>query len=145
MLLSVLMWHPCKFEGLTPFKGRRATIKAHPATPHHSRPYRKNEELIRICLIIGYLGFSIIVVWVAALMCSLYMISTAIGSDVRDQSTRSSLLRGTYFSKTILRASVSSSVLVTRRAVPENMVLLYQYERYKLQPCGVTRDTTSRL
>jgi hypothetical protein len=51
-------------------------------------------------------------------------ISTAIGNDVRDQSTRSSLVRGTYFSNTILRASVSSSVLVIRRAVPENMLLL---------------------
>src|SRR5207253_8629322 len=72
-------------------------------------------------------------------------ISTAIGSDVCDQSTRSSLLRGTYFSKTILRASVSSSVLVTRRAVPVNMVLLYHAPGYSLQPCGATRDTTGRL
>src|SRR5256885_5858017 len=68
-----LMGHPCKFERPTPFsEGRRATIKAHPATPHHSRPYGKNEDPIRICLIIGYSGFSIIVVWVANLMFSLY-------------------------------------------------------------------------
>ena len=28
--------------GSTPFKGQRATIKAHPATPHHSRPYGRD-------------------------------------------------------------------------------------------------------
>src|SRR6266704_3594355 len=39
---DVLMFLPYgSLWDLHPIGGRRATIKAHPATPHHSRPYRK--------------------------------------------------------------------------------------------------------
>jgi hypothetical protein len=36
-----------RLKDLHPLEGRRATIKAHPATPHHSRPYEKGISLAR--------------------------------------------------------------------------------------------------
>lgn len=80
----------------------------------------------------------------SALLVSYSWISTATGNDVRDQSTRSSLLRGVYFSKTILRANVSSSGSLTRRAVPVNLLLLIFTWTIGLRSAFFTQSDLSR-